>query len=235
MTRSPHAAPDELRIGGWEPLSLVDWPGQLAAVLFLQGCGWRCRYCHNPDLIPRRTPARIPWEQVEAFLAQREGLLDGVVFSGGEPLLQSGALATAIDEVRARGFRIGLHTGGPHPRLLHDLLPGLDWVGLDVKAPWDRYGRVAGRDQGARTRESLARLVDSGVRYEVRTTWHPSLLSPGDLQVIARQLEEAGVRHWVLQRFQPHGCRDPALCAEPVGSPPLEVLTASGLSVEVRG
>ena len=81
-----------LRVGGLTPLSTSDWPGMLAAVVFCQGCPWRCGYCHNPGLIPARGDNEIPWEDVLAFLRRRQGLLDGVVFSGGEPTAQAGLL-----------------------------------------------------------------------------------------------------------------------------------------------
>ena len=79
-----------LRIGGITPLTTIDFPGRLAAVLYCQGCPWRCSYCHNPELLDATTPAEMDWPQVLAFLRKRQGLLDGVVFSGGEPTLQAG-------------------------------------------------------------------------------------------------------------------------------------------------
>src|SRR5690606_38132990 len=104
----------ELRVGGLERLSMCDWPGELAATIFCQGCPWDCPYCHNPHLLPVTGRHEIAWREVVDFLKSRRGLLDGVVFSGGEPTLQS-ALPQAIAEVRDLGFRIGLHTAGPYP------------------------------------------------------------------------------------------------------------------------
>ncbi|MDD5304810.1 MAG: anaerobic ribonucleoside-triphosphate reductase activating protein, partial [Elusimicrobia bacterium] len=113
------------------PLSTTDYPGVLSAVLFLQGCPWRCSYCHNPHLIPADSPPEREWESALAFLRGRVGLLDAVVFSGGEPTLQDG-LEDAMREVKAMGFKIGLHTGGAYPERLVALLPLIDWVGLDI-------------------------------------------------------------------------------------------------------
>lgn len=223
-----------LRIGGFEPLSAVDWPGQLAAVVFCQGCGWACRYCHNPHLIPHERPARpVAWTDIVAWLGRRRGLLDGIVFSGGEPTLQPG-LPEAVATVRELGFKVGLHTGGPVPENLAPLLPLLDWVGFDFKAPFDRYAQVTGHDHGARARESLRLLTAASVAVEVRTTWHPELLSPGDLAVMARSLVEAGGVAWTIQRFRPDGCADPALRAFPVGEVPASVVQFPGLRVSVR-
>jgi len=230
----PRSSAAALRMGGFEPLSAVDWPGQLAAVVFCQGCGWACRYCHNPHLIPHEPPARpVHWTDVVAWLGRRRGLLDGVVFSGGEPTLQPG-LPAAAAAVRALGFQVGLHTGGPVPENLALLLPQLDWVGFDFKAPFDRYAEVTGHDHGARARESFRLLCASGVAIEVRTTWHPTLVSADDLGAMARTLADAGRADWVIQRFRAEGCTDQALGAVPVGEVPDSAFQVSGLRVTVR-
>jgi pyruvate formate lyase activating enzyme len=228
------AEAERLHIGGFVHLSAVDWPGELAAVIFCQGCGWRCGYCHNPHLIPFASPSHpIAWEHVLSFLTRRRGLLDGVVFSGGEPTLQPG-LTAGVTAVRTLGFKVGLHTGGPVPETLRSLLPMLDWVGFDFKAPFDRYLQVTGQDHGPRARESLKHLLTSGVAYEIRTTWHPRLLSASDLGAMARTLGEAGCREWIIQRFRPDGCADASLAEDPIGEVPLSAVTIPGLRVVVR-
>jgi pyruvate formate lyase activating enzyme len=200
-----------LRVGGFTPLSTTDWPGMLAAVVFCQGCPWRCRYCHNPDLIPARGEHEIPWETVLAFLHRRQGLLDGVVFSGGEPTLQT-SLADAMREVRALGFQIGLHTGGMYPEKLEAVLPLVDWVGMDVKAPFVAYPRITGAaGSGGRAQAGLQQVLASGVDHEIRTTVHPVLLSNADLTDMARDLAARGVKHYVIQAFRSQGCQDKGL------------------------
>jgi pyruvate formate lyase activating enzyme len=200
-----------IRVGGLTPLSSTDWPGMLAAVVFCQGCPWRCRYCHNPGLIASRGENEIPWEQVMAFLRRRQGLLDGVVFSGGEPTLQVDLL-DAIGEVRALGFRIGLHTGGAYPQRLAEVLPDVDWVGLDMKAPFADYPRITGAaGSGGHALAGLQHVLASGVAHEVRTTVHPALLSDADLVDIACDLSGRGVRHYVIQAFRSRGCEDVGL------------------------
>lgn len=202
-----------LRVGGLTPLSSTDWPGQLSAVVFCQGCPWRCGYCHNPGLIPAQAESEIAWDEVMALLRRRQGLLDAVVFSGGEPTLQA-SLPEAMREVRALGFKIGLHTGGMYPRRLEAVLPWVDWVGLDVKAPFEAYAGVTGVDgSGARALESLQQLLASGVDYEVRTTVHPELLDDVALATLARDLAARGVKRYVVQAFRPQGCEDALLCA----------------------
>jgi len=208
-----------LRIGGLERLSVVDWPGELVAVVFCQGCAWNCRYCHNPHLIPFAHRGEYEWEKVRDWLRGRRGLLDGVVFSGGEATFQTGLLS-ALREVRGLGFRTGLHTGGPVPERFAPLLEWLDWVGFDFKAPFDRYAKVTRSEQGHRAEASFRHLLASGVSHEIRTTWHPALLSAADLHSMAQTLEEAGCRQWVIQRFRPEGCEDELLCREPVGELP---------------
>jgi pyruvate formate lyase activating enzyme len=187
----PHSA--ELRVGGLVRLSTCDWPGELVATIFCQGCPWSCGYCHNPHLIPPEGPGRIDWATVRRFIESRRGLLDGVVFSGGEPTLQA-ALPEAIAQVRALGFRIGLHSGGPYPARFARLLPLLDWVGFDVKAAFDDYARITGvSGSGDRARESLTMLVASGVACDVRTTVQPGLLDAADLARLDADLGGLGL------------------------------------------
>jgi len=215
-----------LHVGGLTPLSTADWPGMLAAVVFCQGCPWRCGYCHNPDLIPPRGEHEIPWEDVIAFLYRRRELLDGVVFSGGEPTLQRG-LAEAMREVRALGFKIGLHSGGAYPDRLAAVLPLIDWVGLDIKAPFDDYARItSAAGSGERARESLELVLAAGVGYEIRTTVHPALLADAEVEEIAQELSARGVKRYVIQQFRIQGCRDEGLCRSATPVRPLAELQA---------
>jgi pyruvate formate lyase activating enzyme len=190
-------------VGGLTPLTTVDWPGQLAAVVFTRGCPWRCAYCHNQDL-QQRSGLSHPWIEVLAFLGSRQGLLDGVVFSGGEPLLQPG-LADALREVRALGFATALHTGGDRPQRLEALLAEglLDWVGFDIKAPRADYDALTGcPGSGERAHRSLRLLVSSGVPYELRTTVRRDLLPLPRLLALAREVGRAGAGNLVLQPYR---------------------------------
>ncbi|MDO9075286.1 MAG: anaerobic ribonucleoside-triphosphate reductase activating protein [Rubrivivax sp.] len=198
--------PKGLTLGGVTPLSTTDWPGKLAAVVFLQGCPWRCGYCHNAGLQPRCAAATAPhWPDVLAMLTRRVGLLDGVVFSGGEPTLQR-RLGDAVAEVRALGLQTGLHTAGIYPARLAALLPALDWVGFDLKTDLDdaaAYDALAGsHHSAAAVRRSLDALLASGVAYEIRTTYHPLLIGDAALLAMAQTLQDLGVTQWVLQRWQ---------------------------------
>jgi pyruvate formate lyase activating enzyme len=216
---SPDA--ERLRIGGLTPLTTVDYPGELAAVVFCQGCPWRCRYCHNGHLLAARAPDLIRWTQVRALLEHRRGLLDAVVFSGGEPTLQS-ALPAALAEVKALGLKVGLHTAGPYPRRLIQALPYLDWVGIDIKALPEDYPAVTRVSRsGERAWESLGLLLRAAVRLEVRTTPMPGLDSADYLDRLMRRLAEAGVRDHVIQGCRTEYSLDPGLrCRAPAGSQP---------------
>ena len=148
-------------------------PGKLAAVVFAQGCPWRCGYCHNPHLLPSRAWRPSPnhavtdWRDVLDWLQTRRGLLDAVVFSGGEPTAQA-ALVDAVREVAQLGFTVGLHTGGAYPRRLAALLPALGWVGFDLKATRDDYAALTGVTRsGIDAFVALDLLCESGTPFEV--------------------------------------------------------------------
>ncbi|MGB5611197.1 MAG: anaerobic ribonucleoside-triphosphate reductase activating protein [Sedimenticolaceae bacterium] len=200
-----------LAVGGVTPLTTIDFPGELAAVVFCQGCPWRCRYCHNSHLLPRGLPSDIAWQGVAALLRRRRGLLDAVVFSGGEPTLQRG-LPDAVREVREMGFKVGLHTAGCYPERLDELLPTLDWVGLDIKALPQDYAALTGvPGSGERAFESLQFVIESGVTHEVRVTVHDALLPEPRLRQLLALLDEAGTADVVLQRCRTEQVFDPSL------------------------
>ena len=193
-----------LLIGGVETFSTVDFPGKLAAVVFMQGCPWRCPFCYNAAIREIGIQTGFLWSKFIEFLRQRKGRLDAVVFSGGEPLVQND-LAAAMQEVRALGYEIGLHTGGYRPQHLQKVLPLVDWVGLDIKAPFDRarYQAVTKTDHVAQVEESLAMLVQSGKDFECRTTCDPRILSIEDIGNIAAELKKRGVKKYFLQQYRP--------------------------------
>ena len=187
-----------VEVGGLTPFTSIDYPGRLSAVVFCQGCPWRCGYCHNAHLIPRR-PGGLHWHEVMALLRRRRGLLDAVVFSGGEPTLHRG-LGEAMRQVREQGFLVGLHTAGPYPERLARVLPLVDWVGMDIKAPFPAYEAVTGvPGSGDRARRSARLVVESGVAHQFRTTLDRSLLDDGDIRWIEGELEAMGAQEHVLQ------------------------------------
>lgn len=213
-----------LRIGGLVPFTTVDMPGRAAAVVFCQGCPWRCRYCHNAHLRDLRADLPPAWDRFLRWLEPRQGFLDAIVFSGGEPTLQPD-LPAAMGDVKAMGFQVGLHTGGFHSGALRQVLPLLDWIGLDIKAPRQAYDRITGVDQsGQAAWASLEQVLGSGVPYEIRTTYHPDLLTEPELRALAAELASAGARHWVLQPFRSIGCADASLAVSAPGPPNVALL-----------
>lgn len=229
-----------LRVGGFVPFTTTDYPDALSAVVFCQGCPWRCGYCHNPHLIPPRGDGEHDFAAILRWLSTRRGLLDAVVFSGGEPTSQP-ALRAAMSAVRALGFDVGLHTGGAYPRRLAEALPVVDWVGLDIKAPQDRYEDVTGvRGSAAASLASLDLVRRHGVAFEVRTTVHPALLPPAALETLARELAARGVIRWILQPFRATGCADSAAVAAAPHGVDLDSALLARLAqhvpiIEVRG
>jgi pyruvate formate lyase activating enzyme len=211
--RLPDRRPQEstdLRVGGLTPMTTIDYPGQLAAVVYCQGCPWRCRYCHNGHLVGEADPL-LTWDEVYAFLERRRGLLDGVVFSGGEPTAQS-ALADALRVVGELGFLRGLHTNGAYPGRLQRLLPELDWIGLDIKALTEDYPSVTGVDgSGEKASQSLAILLDADVPFDVRITVHERLLPSERMRELRRRLADLGVTEPVIQVARNDRMLDPTL------------------------
>lgn len=194
-------------IGDVEKFSIVDFPEHIAAVVFMQGCVWRCPFCYNTSLQQLGAKPESNWtfEKLMALLERRKGIIDAVVFSGGEPLAQDG-LPDAIDEVKALGYKIGLHTGGYRPEMLQKIIGKLDWAGLDIKAPLiaERYMRATGGyKQVENIRQSLQILLASGKHFECRTTCDPRILQIDDIYAIADELKTLGVKEYYLQKYRP--------------------------------
>jgi pyruvate formate lyase activating enzyme len=187
--REPEKGLDIMKIGGFQKVSLIDYPGRISAVVFTQGCNFRCPFCHNPELVdPERFEGLIPEPEILTFLEKRKGRLDAVVVTGGEPTLQP-ELIPFIIRLKAMGYRIKLDTNGALPDVLEEMLSRklLDYVAMDIKAPLERYGEVTKtKTDGQRILKSISLIMGSGVDYEFRTTAVKSLLGPGDLEEIGR-------------------------------------------------
>jgi pyruvate formate lyase activating enzyme len=182
-----------LRVGGFVPFTSIDYPGELAAVIFCQGCPWHCNYCHNPHLLPGHTDNPLNWNEILAALEMRRHFLDAVVFSGGEPLAQH-ALHKAIKEAKALGYKIGLHTAGCYPQRLKKLLPLLDWVGLDIKALPAQYESITGVAQsGKHAWRSLELLQHSSILFETRTTLSVEV-NPAQQKQLQHHLDSLGIQ-----------------------------------------
>lgn len=196
---------NKINVGGVEQFSLVDYPEKIAATIFMQGCPWRCPFCHNESLQSFGVDTHFIWEKFISFLSTRTRVLDAVVFSGGEPLMQDG-LPDAVSEVKSLGFKIGLHTGGYRPQMLEKVLPLVDWVGFDIKAPFveAHYQKAIGGVKHLKQVEtSLDMLLNSSVDFECRTTCDPRLLDIADVLSIGQSLKSKGVKEYYLQKYRP--------------------------------
>ncbi len=178
-------------IGGVVPFTLTDYPGEIAAVCFTQGCNFSCPFCHNKQLIPRRDcPDNLGQTDGQSklmdLLLARKGKLKALVISGGEPTLQRD-LTDFLSKVRSLGYKIKLDTNGSRPWVLESLLEkGLaDLVAMDIKAPWEKYHLAAGKRIDTKLIErSMELILAYGVDHIFRTTFVPHLLNPEDIDRI---------------------------------------------------
>jgi len=196
---------DLVKVADIEKFSIVDWPTKIAAVIFLQGCPWRCPFCYNQSLQDINGEGNATWNNVLNLLEHRKGMLDGVVFSGGEPLVHSN-LAVAMKTIKDMGFDIGLHTGGYNPTALEKVLPYISWVGFDIKSPFegDRYKQATGGIADVeKVKQSLGLLLKSNIHFECRTTCDPRILDVDDIYKIADTLNELGVKEYYIQKYRP--------------------------------
>lgn len=178
-----------MKIGGFTRFSLIDYPGHVAAVVFTQGCNLRCPYCHNPELVyPEQYGPLVAEAEVETFLAKRRGQIEGIVISGGEPTLQPD-LPAFIMKLHWYGYKVKLDTNGTNPEMLKQLLASgqLDFVAMDVKAPFAKYHTLAGvKADTSAIRESIAAIKASAVAHEFRITLDTRYLVSEDLTEIYR-------------------------------------------------
>lgn len=184
-------------IGGLQKTSLLDFPDRISAIVFTAGCNFRCGYCHNPELINSIAPV----QDVLEFLQSRTGKLDGVVITGGEPCLQK-ELPEFIKEVKSLGFTVKLDTNGSLPNMLEKVLPDVDYVAMDIKAPLDKYSLIVNRHVDIeKISQSIDMIMSYGVDYEFRTTVVSSQLGFDDFQKIGLLLN--GASRYYLQKFIP--------------------------------
>lgn len=194
-----------INIGDIEKFSIVDWPSKISVVVFLQGCPWRCPFCYNQSLQDFKTQGNASWDNLLHLLEHRKGVIDAVVFSGGEPLMQQN-LAQAMDIVKEMGFEVGLHTGGYDPQALEKVISNVSWVGFDIKAPFDaaKYKTATGGfGDVEKIKQSIKILLQSGVHFECRTTCDPRILEINDIYQIADTLADFGVTEYYIQKYRP--------------------------------
>lgn len=190
-----------MKIAGIEKNSFVDYPGNIAAVLFTPGCNLNCYYCHNQSLIKPLEGKLLNTQSVIEWLATRKMFLDGVVISGGEPTLQAG-LEEYIKKIKKLGYRVKLDTNGTQPLILQNLIEKnlIDYIAMDIKAPLALYQEICGVHISANHIEDSINLLMKGkVDYEFRTTFVPQLKEE-DILDIAKMIQ--GAKRYVLQQFR---------------------------------
>ncbi|MDO4494102.1 MAG: anaerobic ribonucleoside-triphosphate reductase activating protein [Clostridia bacterium] len=191
-----------MKINGLQKLTLLDFPGHCACTVFLAGCDLNCPFCHNSELIPGNAPAVMESDELLSFLKKRTGVLDGVAFTGGEPLLRPG-LEELIREIRALGYAVKLDTNGCHPERLERLLTQhlVDYVAMDIKNSPDRYAETCGVSDvdTEKIRRSIALLVNGETKYEFRTTVVAQLHDAASFEAIGPMIR--GAKRYFLQAF----------------------------------
>lgn len=191
-----------MRIGGLQKLSLIDYPGKMAAVVFTQGCNFRCRYCHNPQLVlPESFQESIPEEDIFSFLEKRRGQLEAVVVTGGEPTIHVG-LIPFLRKLRTFHYLVKLDTNGSNPTVLEKVFDQqlIDYLAMDLKAPLEEYSQMTERPiDEARIRRSIRLVIESGVPYEFRTTLVKPYCSEEKLARMAAVIPDAA--RYILQPF----------------------------------
>jgi pyruvate formate lyase activating enzyme len=193
-----------MKIGGLQRVSLIDFPGMISAVIFLQGCNFRCPYCHNPELVdPGLFGPCLTEKEVLDFLHTRVGKLDAVSITGGEPTIQS-KLIPFIGQIKKMGFAVKIDTNGTQPQIIKALLTEnlLDYIAMDIKAPLEKYDEIVNAPVNTDLiKESIRLIIKSKIPHEFRTTVVQSLLDEKDIVSIAKLISGAG--NYVLQNFTP--------------------------------
>lgn len=173
------------------PFTLLDFPDTTACIIWFAGCNMRCLYCYNPEIVLGKGKMSIT--SAIAFLQSRKGLLNGVVFSGGECLLHPEAI-TMAKEAKKMGYRIKIDTNGSLPQQIKKLVEQklIDYIALDFKAPKEKFCKITQANTFKQFEESLNYLIKSKFPFEIRTTWHSALLSQKDYDSMLDFLTQLG-------------------------------------------
>ena len=199
-------------IGGFQRFSLIDYPGKICAIIFTQGCNFRCPYCHNPELVnPKLFQEPIDEDDIFRFLEMRKGKLDAVEITGGEPTLQPD-LIEFMRKIKAMGFLIKLDTNGTNPEVVEKIIKNklVDYIAMDVKAPLEKYEKVVrAKVDKQKIKETISLIMNSHIDYEFRTTIIKNILTKEDIIDIAKTIK--GSKLYVLQKFIHSKILDPSL------------------------
>jgi len=201
-----------MQIGGLQKVTLIDYPGRIAATIFLTGCNFRCPFCYSSELVlPEKIKKqpRISEKDFFKFLKERKKLIDGVVVCGGEPAISKG-LISLIKKIKKEGFLVKLDTNGSEPKILEELIDKklIDYVAMDIKGPKEKYGEFSGQKVNVRKIQKSIDILKKGkIDYEFRSTVVPTLHKKGDVIEMAKWIR--GAKRYYLQNFRPEKTIDP--------------------------
>ncbi len=201
-----------MEIGGLQKLTLIDYPGRIAATVFLIGCDFRCPFCYSPELVlPEKikNQPRIPEKDFFDFLKERKKLLEGVVICGGEPTIHQ-ELPVFCGKIKKLGYLVKLDTNGSNPEMLKRLIKEklIDYVAMDIKAPREKYSEAAGvKVDIKKIEESIKILKNNKIDFEFRTTVVPTFHKKEDILKIAQWIGPA--KKYYLQNFRPEKTINP--------------------------
>lgn len=190
-----------MKIGGLQKTSLLDYPEEVSAIIWTVGCNFNCPFCYNKDLVNGNVK-QISEDEILSFLDKRKKMLDGLVISGGEPLLQKD-LKNFCKKVKKLGYLVKIDTNGTFPDKLKELIDEklVDYIAMDIKAPAKKYEKLAGKKTDMKKiTKSIKIIQDSSVDYEFKTTFVPELLKKEDIIEIAKELK--GSKKYYLQQFK---------------------------------
>jgi pyruvate formate lyase activating enzyme len=194
-----------MKLGGLQKLTLIDFPGKIAATVFTVGCNFFCPFCHNPELVdPEKIKEHplIPEEYFFDFLNERRGKLEGVCITGGEPVLQQD-LSEFIKKIKNLSFSVKLDTNGSNPEIIENLIREklVDYLAMDIKGPLEKYSEITGREIDLEKIKKSVEIIKKFPDYEFRTTILPRLHKKEDIIKIAEWLK--GSKNYFLQQFRP--------------------------------
>jgi len=201
-----------MKIGGLQKTTLIDYPGRVAATVFLLGCNFRCPWCYSPELVlPEKIKKQpqVPEKEFFEFLKERKGFLEGIVICGGEPTINKD-LPEFIKQIKKLGYLVKLDTNGSNPRMLKNLIDKklIDYVAMDVKLPKERYKEIFGKKINIKDIEKSIKILKEGkIDYEFRTTIVPTVHQKEDIIKIAKWIR--GAKKYYLQNFRPEKTINP--------------------------
>lgn len=193
-------------IGGFQKISLIDYPAKLSAIIFTAGCNFRCPFCYNPQLVTRIDKKNfISPKEIFNFLKKRKKTIEAIVITGGEPT-EHEDLPQFIRRIKKMGFLVKLDTNGSHPKMLKKLIQEklIDYVAMDIKAPLSKYAKIVNsKIKKRQIKKSIKLIMQSGLSYEFRSTLLPELHSQKDLIKMSKLIK--GAEKYFLQKFIPTG------------------------------